>query len=194
MLANNNEGYYMKKITFFLTTVFFTALNLSSAKADSYSYTPYFGIDYTYNHTTAKGFSPYYNVAGLHIGSDYGKYFGTELFFNKSNGNKRHISDTAVKTSYNSYGLDLMGYIPLGCSKRFSLLGTVGVGEYVYRTKFIPQKHQNEHGYGYRFGSGFKYALSKNFGVRTIIRYVNFDRLNGYNNAFEYSAGIEYHF
>lgn len=184
----------MKKITFFLTTAFFTASCVGTACADSYQYTPYAGIDYTYNHTTAQGFNPYYNAAGLHIGSDYSRYFGTELFFNKSNGNKRHVKDVRIKTSYRSYGLDLFAYLPIGCSKRFSLLGTFGVGEYVYKITAAPIKHHNESGLGYRMGGGFKYALNKNWGIRAIARYVNFDKIKIYKHAMEYSAGIEYHF
>ncbi len=184
----------MKKITFFLTTAFFTVSSFSVANADSYNYKPYVGIDYAYTHTTAKGFNPYYNVVGLHIGSDYSKYFGTELFFNLSNGNKRHISDSSIKTSYRSYGLDLLAYLPIGCSNRFSLLGTTGAGEYVYKTTFVPEKHNNEHGIGYRFGGGFKYALDKNWGFRIITRYVNFDKLARYDHSMEYSLSAEYHF
>ena len=184
----------MKKITFLLITAFFVALNANSAQADSYQYTPYAGIDYTYSHATAKRFSPYYNIAGLHIGSDYSQYFGTELFFNQSTGNKRHIDDASIKTSYRSYGLDLFAYLPVGCNKRFSLLGTLGAGEYRYKITVSPAKHHNESGWGYRMGGGFKYALNKNWGFRTIVRYVNFDKIKAYKYAMEYSAGIEYHF
>lgn len=184
----------MKKITFFLTTAFFTVSSLSAANADSYNYTPYIGIDYAYNHSTAKGFSPYYNVAGLHIGSDYSKYFGTELFFNQSNGNKRHTAIGDIKTSYRSYGLDLLAYLPVGCSKRFSLIGTTGFGEYIYKTTVVPKKHHSEHGIGYRFGGGFKYAINKNWGIRIITRYVNFDKFEGYDHAMEYGVSAEYHF
>lgn len=184
----------MKKITFFLTGAFFVATHTAPAAADSYKYTPYAGIDYTYNHTTAKGFNPYYNAAGLYIGSDYSSYFGTELFFNQSAANKRHHGADSIKTSYRSYGLDLMAYLPFGCHNKFSLLGTTGIGEYVFKTKFLPQKHHNEHGYGYRFGGGFKYSIDKNWGIRAIVRYVNFDHVSRFDHAMEYSAGIDYHF
>lgn len=184
----------MKKITFFLTAAFLTAYQAAPASADSYKYTPYAGVDYTYNQTVAKGFRPYYNSLGLHIGSDYSRYFGTEMFINQSNGNKRHNGETSIKTSYRSYGLDLMAYLPLDCLNKYSLLATAGIGEYVYKTKFVPEKHHNEHGYGYRFGGGFKYMLTPNWGARIITRYVNFDHLSGYDHDIEYSAGIEYHF
>lgn len=184
----------MKKITFFLTTAFFVASNLSPAAADSYNYTPYAGIDYTYNLVSAMGYKPYYNAAGLHIGSDYGRYFGTELFFNLSNGHKHHKDDTSIKTSYRAYGLDLMAYLPFGKNDCFALLGTAGAGEYIYKITVEPAKHHNEHGFGYRVGGGFKYAFNENWGFRAIARYINFDKIDFYKHAMEYSAGIEYHF
>ncbi|MBQ4400028.1 MAG: porin family protein [Alphaproteobacteria bacterium] len=182
----------MKKITFFLTTAFFMASNLSPAAADSYNYTPYIGIDYTYNNATALHFKPNYNVAGLHIGSDYGRYFGTELFFNQSNSDKRHIEDTSIKTSYRSYGLDLMAYLPI--VNHFTLLATTGAGEYVYKITVAPQKHRRESGFGYRVGGGFKCAINENWGFRAIARYVNYDKIDIYKHSMEYSASIEYHF
>lgn len=184
----------MKKITFFLTTAFFAFSAVAPANADSYQYSPYAGIDYTYSYLTARDFKPHYNVAGLHIGSDYGQYFGTELFFNKSNGSKRRVASGSIKTSYRSYGLDLMAYLPLGCYKRFALIGTLGAGEYVFKTTFAPSKHHNEYAHGMRFGGGIKYALNKNWHARFITRYVHFDRSKLYDYAMEYGASIEYHF
>lgn len=184
----------MRNIIFFLATAFFIASHASYAVADTYKYKPYIGVDYAYNHTTAGSFNPYYNTVGFHVGSSYSRYFATELFFNQSNGNKRHKATYSLKTSYRSYGLDLLAFLPIGCSNKFSLLGTTGIGEYVYKTTFVPAKHYNEHGYGYRFGGGFTYTFTKNWNIRTIVRYVNFGRLSNYDHAFEYSAGVEYHF
>ncbi|MBP5215889.1 MAG: porin family protein [Alphaproteobacteria bacterium] len=182
----------MKKITFFLTTLFFIGSFDSSALADTYKYSPYLGIDYAYNHTTARGFSPYYNIAGAHIGSDYSKYFSTELFVNRSNLNKRHPLN--VKTYYISYGLDLMAYLPVNCRKTFYLLATSGIGEYIYTTKFVPLKSHKEHGYGYRFGGGIKYDIDEHWQTKLIARYVNFDKVSGYDHDNEYSVALEYHF
>lgn len=182
----------MKKITFFLTSTIFICGLCRTASADSYKYSPYLGIDYAYNQTTARGFNPYYNVAGLHIGSDYSKYFATEVFINKSNGNKRHPLN--VKTSFYSYGLDMMAYLPLNCHKTFYLAATGGVGEYIYTTKLAPQKSHKEHGYGYRFGGGFKYDIDKHWQTKILARYINFDKVSGYDHAGEYSLALEYHF
>ena len=183
----------MKKITFLLTTTLILGGFVKNSAADSYKYTPYAGVDYIYSQTDADGFKPYHNSLGIHIGSDYGKYFGTELFFTQSNSSKKRPNNGIVKTSYRSYGLDLMAYLPLGCEERFSLIATAGIGEYVYKTKFVPAKHYNEHGFGYRFGGGFKYAFDKNWQARILLRRVNFDHLSGYNHNMEYTAGVEYH-
>jgi opacity protein-like surface antigen len=87
-----------------------------------------------------------------------------------------------------------LAYLPLGCSKDFSLLATAGIGEYVYKQKFLGQKHNSEHGYGYRFGGGFKYAITPAWQTRLITRYVNFDGLHGYDHAVEYTLSLQYHF
>lgn len=179
----------MKKITFFLTSTLSAGI-IFSAKADTYNYRPYIGIDYIYNQSTTKGASPHFSAGGVHIGSTYSPYFATELFYNISGYDKHR----QIKSSYQSYGLDLLAMLPLGCEKRFSLLATTGVGEYIIRQKPAFQKHQTEHGWGYRFGGGMQYAWSSAWQTRLLTRYVNFDRLSGYDHAVEYNLSLEYHF
>ncbi len=183
----------MKKITFFLTSATIMAIT-SSVNADKYEYKPYAGIDYTYNQTTAKSFSPRYSVGGLHIGSYYSPYFATELFANQSASDKNRPHNEKIKTSYYAYGLDLVAALPMGCEKHFALLATTGIGEYVVKQKVYPQKHHNEHGYGYRFGGGFRYAFTNRWQTRFITRYVNFDHLSGYDHDVEYNLSLEYSF
>lgn len=165
-----------------------------SARADSYNYRPYVGFDYIYNHTTAKGISPNYNALNLRLGSDYSPWFATELFAAQSDTDVRHPRSTKVKTSYRAYGLDLIAMLPLGCAKRFSLLATAGIGEYVFKQKIFPQKHFNEHGWGYRFGGGLKYSIDQHWQARLLVRHVNFDHVSGIDHALENTLGIEYHF
>jgi opacity protein-like surface antigen len=183
----------MKKITFFLTSAILTSITFS-ARADTYNYRPYIGIDYVYDQISARGFSPHHSVGGLHFGSTYSSYFATELFYNASDSDKHNKQNTKIKTSYQSYGLDLLAMLPLDCKKRFSLLVTTGIGEYVVRQKPAFQKHQTEHGWGYRFGGGMQYAWSSAWQTRLLTRYVNFDRLSGYDHAVEYNLSLEYHF
>lgn len=185
----------MKKITILLTSALFVAaFNVCAARADSYNYTPYVGADYTFERANAFGVHPQHQAIGLHIGSDYSKYFGTEAFINQSWQHKNRLPDTDLKTSYLNYGLDIMAYLPLFAEQKFSLLATAGIGEYIYKTKFSPTDRHNEHGYGYRFGGGMKYAWESHWQTRFVVRYVNFDKLSGYDHNMEYSLGAEYHF
>ena len=161
----------MKKITFVLTFLAVLNLNAKNCLADSYKYVPYAGF-----------------------GSEYGSYFSTEMFFSQSLNRTNGQSPTKLKSSYRAYGLDLMGYLPLGCSQKFSLLATAGIGEYAFKLKTGDAKRSNEHGYGYRFGGGVKYALNTNWQTRFITRYVKFDRVDSVNQAIEYSLNLEYHF
>lgn len=181
----------MKKITILLTSAFFAA-GISGAKADSYNYTPYVGADYVFSRANAFGVNPYHHGGTLRLGSDYGKYFATELFATQSTENKRHVGEDKLATSYYAYGLDALAWLPLGES--FALGATAGIGEYNYKTKFGPTNRHNEHGYGYRFGGGAKYAWNNNWQTRIMCRYVNFDKLDGYDHSMEYSFGVEYHF
>ncbi len=183
----------MKKITILLTIMLF-ALTAVEAKADNYNYRPYLGVDYLFNQTTAKGYNPHYNAAGLRIGSEYSEYFATEVFFNQSNRDKRTVKNTDIKTSFYGYGLDILAFLPIYSAEKVFLAATAGVGEYGYKTKFSPTERHTEHGYGYRFGGGIKYAINKNWQTRLIGRYIRFDQLSGYKHAAEYSVGVEYHF
>ena len=115
------------------------------------------------------------------------------MFAHQSNRDKRSGNTDNIRTSYYNYGLDIMAYLPL-FSTNVSLIATTGVGEYVYKTKFSPTNRHDEHGYGYRFGGGFKYAFNEHWKARFVARYVNFDKLSGYAHASEYGLGIEYHF
>ena len=75
-----------------------------------------------------------------------------------------------------------------------SLIATAGIGEYIYKTKFSPTDRHHEHGYGYRFGGGVKYAWNEHWQTRAICRHIEFDHMGGYDHALEYSLGMEYHF
>jgi opacity protein-like surface antigen len=177
----------MKNITIFLMALCFYTNN--ALAADEYEYTPYLGVGYDFSHTSRAKDTADYSAAQVYIGSDYSRYFGTELFFAQSDNNKK---GSAVKTSYRAYGLDLAAYLPL--TDGFSLLATAGIEERVLKRKLYSEKHRNEHGYGYRFGGGLRYNVTENWRIRMVARYINFDGISGVRHAAEYTTGIEYVF
>ena len=182
----------MKKTIFFSFAA--VILSFTTAKADKYNYVPYIGGSYSYATAHIKGAQLHYNIGGIYVGSEYGKYFSTEIFYNQSTYDNNYIEGIKTRTSYRSYGLDLMAYLPLDCNNRFDLVGTAGIGEYVFAKKIQGDKHHNDSGWGYRFGGGFKYNITPNWQAKTLVRYVNFDGVSDFDHQIEYSLNAEYHF
>ncbi len=169
----------------------------ANANAAEYEFDPYIGLNYNYTDADADHQSPKYNSLSVNVGTDYNQYFGTELFYQYSDEEKKNINLIDNKTSFQAYGLDLMGYLPLGCDQVYSLIGTAGVGEYIFDRKFSginSPSDYDDHGIGYRFGAGLQYKIDDKFTVRGLVRYVNLNGIDDYNDMWEYTAGIKYNF
>ena len=166
-----------------------------SANANASDFKPYVGLDYNYTDADADHQSPKY--ASVNVGTEYNKYFGTEVFYQYSDDDKKHVNGIENQTSFQAYGLDLMGYLPLGCDQVFSLVGTMGIGEYTFDKNysgFYAPKDQRDHGIGYRFGGGLQYKIDDKFSVRGLVRYVNLNDIDNFDDMWEYTAGIRYSF
>lgn len=189
----------MKKVLLPLAAVAFVA-NIASAKANNGSnlnYVPYVGLDYVYSNVNAKNLRPNLNSAAINIGSDYNRFFSTELFYQFSDTSKKNGSANGkVKTSFQAGGLDVYGYLPLLCDRDLALIGTAGVGIYDFRKKYSNPyvKDGNDQGYGYRLGAGMFYSLNKDWAVRAVARYVKLDKVKDIDHMWEYSAGLRYTF
>ena len=169
----------------------------ANVNAAEYDFKPYVGLDYNYTDADADNQSPKYNSLSVNLGTEYNQYFGTELFYQYSDDEKKNIYGVDHKTSFQAYGLDLMGYLPLGCEQEYSLLGTVGIGEYTFDKKFrdlYSSSDYHDHGIGYRFGGGLQYRIDDKFSVRGLVRYVNLNGVDNYDDMWEYTAGIRYNF
>ncbi len=107
---------------------------------------------------------------------------------------KRAGGDPRLKVGTQAYGLDLMGYLPLGCTK-LSLVGAVGIGSYELSSKQKPLAGTDKDtGLGYRIGAGMMYNVTNNVAVRGMFRYIELDKLNSVDHALEYSVGLRYTF
>ena len=160
-----------------------------SANANASDFKPYVGLDYNYTDADADHQSPKYNSASVNV--------GTEVFYQYSDDDKKHVNGIENQTSFQAYGLDLMGYLPLGCDQVFSLVGTMGIGEYTFDKNysgFYAPKDQRDHGIGYRFGGGLQYKIDDKFSVRGLVRYVNLNDIDNFDDMWEYTAGIRYSF
>ncbi len=132
------------------------------------------------------------------LGADYNRFFGTEVFYQNSNKWHKKFEDAKVKSDFAAYGLDLYGYLPLGCDRVFSLLGTAGIANYDYTTKidFGPDgsEKSEDNGLGYRLGAGMQYNVTNHIAVRGIVRYIWADKLENMDHLMEYSLGVKYNF
>lgn len=182
----------MKNLSAFI--ILAAALAPTALKAETKSYVPYIGLDYAYVSAKAHQLKPHYNAAQFNIGTKYNPYFGTELFYQQSGSDSKKIADTKFKSSYRAYGLDVNAYLPLGCYQTTELFATAGIGEYVFRQKFLPLKHKNNSAIGYRIGGGFMYNVTENVSLRLGARYIGLDRIDTFNHLTEYFAGLRYYF
>ncbi len=161
-----------------------------SANANALEYNPYAGAEY--NYSLLAGQSLNFNSGKVFVGSQYNENFGVEAFYQKST---EDTKANRAKVSYEAYGLDLMGYLPLGCDQVVSLVGTAGLAYYDFQAKAKGVRTENEGMWGYRLGAGAEYNVDENVAVRALARWVKLDeRIDSANDMWEYSIGARYNF
>ena len=179
---------------YFLTALSVMSLYTASAKAANV-YTPFIGVDALYSTFKAQAVKPHYMGGGIHIGTTYNNYFGTEVFYEQFGKNtKRVAANQKLTTSYRAYGIDITGYLPLLKENRLALTASLGAGEYVVRHKTTAEKHKNNTGYAYRFGGGAMFGLSEHWSIRILARYAKMHHIDGLNHAWTYGIGLRYNF
>lgn len=159
--------------------------------ANAYDFTPYVAADYTY--TDAQNAFEV-NGGKIALGTEYNKYFGTEIFYQRTGSDRVHSSEGTDEFSLQSYGLDAYGYLPLGCDQVVSLVGTAGIAFDDIKYKTDGANRETEHGMSYRLGAGVEYDISSNLAVRALYRYSFADKLAGLDRMNEYSVGVKYSF
>ena len=160
---------------------------------------PYVGLDYNYSSIdVAKnsknwGVEDDYNSASIVAGAKMHKNFGLEAFYQRSLNESRSFQDTTKVTSrISGYGLDALGYLPLGCEQKVELIGGLGIGEYELKARTYADS-KKDYGIGYRMSAGAQYNINDKIAIRGMFRHVivehsDLDIIN------EYSAGIRYSF
>ena len=159
--------------------------------------TPYVGADYNYD---MRGMDQYAETAlidhshggSIVAGTKFNKWTGVEAFYQLTRQNSNHHNGHKFHDRMQAYGVDALGYLPLGCEQKFELLAGLGIGEYDMKVRVV-NTSTKEHGYGYRLTAGAQYNLDEDWSVRATYRhvYVNKSFLNDLN---ELSLGVRYHF
>jgi len=186
------KGTKMRNLITKLAVVSSLVLSSSWAEAIENDYKPYIGADYAYVSTTAKGLHSNNNSVRAVLGSVYNPYFGTEIFYQYA-GKDKHKFREINASSFNAYGLDMLTYLPLGNSG-IAPLATAGLGYYSVKHRLADHSHNNDYGWGYRFGGGVQYDFNDNWALRGIVRYIKTDKINRYDHLTEYVMGLRYTF
>lgn len=161
-----------------------------AANASAKEFTPYVAANYNYTET-AGDFD--FNSYSVNVGTDYNKYFGTELFYQNSDKDHKIIDNEKEKIDFDAYGLDVYGYLPLGCEQKVAPFVTAGIAEYEFDYANNSEK-DSDSGLGYRLGGGVQYKVNNNVAVRALGRYVWTDKLAGHDHISEFSVGARYSF
>ena len=156
---------------------------------------PYVGLDYVrsmvdINEDYAEDD---FNAYAINAGVKMHKNFGVEAFFQQTEeGKKTAPGGIKVKDKYHAYGLDLMGYMPLGCEEKVELIGSLGMGYYDAELKNNDTKYTDD-GWGWRLGAGAQYNFTENMAARMMVRYADVD-IEGVDNIVDVTAGVRYSF
>ena len=162
-----------------------------AANAEAMEYNPYAGVEYGYSFLNGAEDSNNFNSGKIFVGSQYNENFGVEAFYQRSTTDKK----AGDKFSYQAYGIDALGYLPLGCEQKVALVGTAGLGYYDFAYKDMGERTDNEATWGYRLGAGAEYNVNDNIAVRALARYTKLDQRAAYSNdMMEYSIGARYNF
>ncbi|MFI3241953.1 MAG: porin family protein [Alphaproteobacteria bacterium] len=162
----------MKKILFVGASLF--ALN-----ANALEYNPYVGVNYNYTNPS-DSFADDQNSVSVNVGTTYTENFGTEVYY-------QYTPAKEDGEQFFSYGLDLIGNLPLGCEATWEVLASAGVGAYEFWGK------TDDDGYAFRYGAGLQYNVDEDWSVRAMYRYIDTRHLaTDYIN--EVSVGAKYNF
>lgn len=146
------------------------------------------------------------NGINIHVGNRFNKYFGGELgYFRTQNESKSIaagdsvgnglVAATDFKTDVQLQGitLDALGYLPLGASERFELIGTAGVSWIKAEAKLDGVSDDSSE-LGYRVGAGAQFNVTEKVNLRGLVRYQSADFDGIADDAYTYSVGMNYSF
>lgn len=158
-------------------------------------------INYAFDDTNAVNgdelFEDSLHGANIHIGARVHKNLGFEagyLWTDKASKNDILGSGLNSKIDFSGYNFDILGYLPIGDTGKFELIGTVGI---VHNTvhlsgSLLTTSPINDSETKGRIGAGAQYWLTDNINARGIVRYQ--DSSGFVKNAITANLGVNYSF
>lgn len=171
------------------TLLLATVAGLFTFQANAADFKPYIGADLGYSQAELNNvwsnFDDNFVIANINLGTKIGNYFGIEASAQSSNKNESY----GVDLSYNSYGVDVFGYLPIN---NVELFASTGVGFYTFeaeRDGFSLSEDKTS----LRVGLGAMYNFNDSWAMRGMVRHVFVDS-DAVDSITELNAGIRYSF
>ena len=162
----------MKKTLLLAGVASLFAVNTANAEVK-----PYVGLDYNYSSYGMDkpyndAFEDDYNSLSFVAGAKLMENFGLEAFYQRSLNEKNTYDGDKYSSRIQNYGVDALGYLPLGCDKEVELIAGLGLGQ--YQTKYREQGYTSskEEALGIRANVGAQYNIDENWSVRGMYRHV----------------------
>lgn len=163
---------------------------------------PYIGLDGNYStldwaYDIENSVEDDYQSVSLIAGAKVVRNFGLEAFYQLSGGEKNlgasYAGDGYFHSRFTAYGVDALGYLPLGCEGKVELIAGAGVGEYIFKVRNVGNGTTKDHSTGYRLNAGVQYNLTENWSLRGMYHHVYTQK--SYVDAIdEFSVGVRYNF
>ena len=186
----------MKKTLLLAGVAALFAVNANAAQMKTYDLKPYVGMDYIYSYAGYKDVDRNpersYNSIEGNVGIRMWKYFGPEFYYQYAFKRHSFSGDEKLKNRFYSYGIDMYGYMPIGCDGTYDALASVGLGGYNVKSRHHLYSNDTNK-VGYRFGLGMMYHITDNIAARIMGRY-DYIGTKYLDDIWEMTAGLRYSF
>ena len=159
---------------------------------------PYAGLDFNYStfdyaYDAEDYIEDDYQSLSIVAGAKFNRNFGAEAFYQLSGKEKNSRFGDTYTTDFQAYGIDLLGYLPLGCEGRVEVIGGLGLGEYEMKVKNVGFGSDKEESLGYRVNLRMQYNIDENWSVRGMYHHV-YTQKSDIDAIDEFSLGVRYNF
>lgn len=165
---------------------------------------PYVGLDYNFNDVnvdSGSGIPDSYSSLNPYLGLEFNKYIALEGGYFQSAEESENVSIPLLGTGETNLKLkgwyaDVIGSLPI--NPQVDILGLVGYGQAKFTGDIdiagTSVNVDSDNVDMWRFGGGASYNITDNVRVRGLVRYITLDEDSGLDDAFQYSAGVNYRF
>ena len=159
---------------------------------------PYAGLDFNYStfdyaYDIENAIEDDYQSVSFVAGAKFHRNFGAEVFYQHSGKEKNTYDEDKYTTAFQAYGVDFLGFLPLGCDGEVELIAGVGIGEYEMKVKMVGAGSDKEETLGYRLNVGAQYNIDENWSVRGMYHHV-YTQKSFIDAIDEFSLGVRYNF